>query len=268
VKLINDVMSSLKTDAENGNTGETDYDIYVLTKKELFIYLLIAISTLFTIAYVFYHNITLSILVTPFALLYPKVKIRDIIEKRRNDLEIQFKDMLYSISSSMYAGKSMESSFSEALNDLKIIYPDEDTYILKEVKFIIKKIEMNQTVEEAIEDFSKRAKVEDIENFVEVFRTCRKTGGNLLDIIRNTSNIINSKIQTKIEIETMIAQRKLEQKILSAMPVVLILILSLSAEEYMAPIFETTIGKFVMTIALIIIGIGYFISKKVMDIKV
>jgi len=45
-------------------------------------------------------------------------------EKRKSELNLQFKDLLYSISASLTAGKSVETAFKEALNDLCILYPD------------------------------------------------------------------------------------------------------------------------------------------------
>jgi len=66
----------------------------------------------------------------------------------------------------------------------------------------------------------------------------------------------------------LLAAKKFEQKVLSVMPFIMILILSLTTEDYMAPVFDTIVGRIVMTFAIIIIAIGYFVSKKIMDIKI
>ena len=52
------------------------------------------------------------------------------------------------------------------------------------------------------------------------------------------------------------------------MPIVMIVILSLTTEDYMQPLFNTILGRLVMTVAIIIMAVGYFISQKIMDIKV
>ena len=248
--------------------GLIDYDIYTMSNKEKILYCLAAAAVLFIIGYIFYHSIVLSLLLTPFALLYPKIRTREIIEARKNDLNIQFRDMLYSLSSSLSAGKSIESSFKESLKDLAILYPNPDTYIIREVEYIVRRLEMNETIESALEDFALRSHLEDIQNFSDVFKTCKRTGGNLVEVIKNTSNIINDKIEIKLEITTILSAKKFEQKVLTVMPIFLIVVLSISSADYMQPVFTELAGRVVMTVAVMLIVAGYFIAKKIMNIKV
>jgi|LSQX01.1.fsa_nt_gb tight adherence protein B len=245
-----------------------DYDVYIMSPSERLIYILIAVAVIFVMGFIFYHSIILSLLITPFALLYPKIRTKEIIEKQKYELNLQFKDMLYALSSSLIAGKSVESSFKEVLKDLSIMYPSSDTYIIKEVEYIVRRIEMNETIEDILEDFSKRSHLEDIQNFTDVFKTCKRTGGNLVNVIRNSSNVINDKIEIKEEINTLLASKNFEHKILSVMPILMILLLSVSTEDYMDPVFSTVIGRIVMTFAIVIIVVGYFISRKIMRIEV
>lgn len=254
-------------DVQNQNVL-IDYDVYIMKPAEKLLYILLAAAVLFTIGFIFYQNIILSLLLTPFALFYPKIKTREIIKKRKKLLNLQFKDMLYALSSSLTAGKSPESAFSDVLKDLKVLYPTTDVYIIKEVEYIIRKLNMNETVEAALDDLAKRTKIEDIQNFVEVFKTCKRTGGNLVAVTRNSSDVISEKIEIIEDINTTIAAKKFEHKILSVMPIVMIVILSLTTEDYMQPLFNTILGRLVMTVAIIIMAVGYFISQKIMDIKV
>jgi len=106
--------------AKQNYSGLIDYDVYVMSAKEKVFYVLLAASVLFAIGYIFYHHIIGALILTPLALLYPKRKTKDIIEKRKSELNLQFKDLLYSISASLTAGKSVETAFKEALNDLCI----------------------------------------------------------------------------------------------------------------------------------------------------
>jgi tight adherence protein B len=246
----------------------SDYDQYVMSFKERVGYILLAAVIIYIVAFIFYQNYYISLAVAFVALLYPKIRNKEIIEKRKNELNLQFKDMLYSLSSSLSSGKSVESSFKEVLKDLSIIYPDSNAFIIKEVEYIVRKIEMNETIESALEDFATRSHLEDIENFVDVFKTSKRAGGNIVEIIKNTSNIISDKIEVKEEIDTLLASRRFEQKVLTCMPVLLILFLSTSSADYMYPIFNSIAGRLVMTLALTLIIIAYFISKKIMNIKV
>lgn len=251
------------------NTSKlTDYDVYIMSQNEKMIYIAMASVALFVVGFIFYRNFILSGLLCPLALLYPKIRTKEIIAKRKNELCLQFKDMLYALSSSLSAGKSVESSLKEVLKDLSIQYPDPDTYIIKEVEYLVRRTEMNETIEVALADFAARAHLEDVENFVDVFQTCKRTGGNIVEIIKNTSNIINDKIEIKQEIGTLLAARKFEQKVLNIMPIGLILLLSVTAGDYMHPVFNTIAGRIAMTLAIILLAGSYFVSGKIMNIEV
>lgn len=245
-----------------------DYDVYVMPFRDKVIYIAAASVCIFFVTFIFYHNMIISLILCPLAFLYPRFKTSEIVSRRKNELNMQFKDMLYALSSSLFAGRSVELAFEDVLKDLSIIYPNSDTYIIIELNCIIRKIEMNETVESALADFADRSHLEDIDNFVDVFYTCKRAGGNLIEVIKNTSNIITDKIEIRQEIDVMLAQRKLEHKILNILPVIMILLLSTSAEDYMRPVFSELLGRVAMTISLILLGSAFFVSKRIMDIKV
>ncbi len=71
---------------------------------------------------------------------------------------------------------------------------------------------MNEPIETVLFDFAQRAHLEDLTNFVDVFVISKRSGGNLVEIMRNTSTLIGDKLQIEQEIETLLAKRKLEQK--------------------------------------------------------
>ncbi len=248
--------------------GLIDYDIYVMGKEEKILNIIIAAVVIFAVGYMFYRNIILSILLALFSVKWPKIRVEQIIKKRHSDLAIQFKDMLYALSSSLSAGKSVETGLKECLQDLRIIYPDESAYIIQEISYIVRGVDMNETIEDMFGQFAERAHNEDIENFVDVFRTCKRTGGDLVQVIRTTSQTIGEKIEVKQEIATMISGKKFEFKALMVMPIFLILLLSVSSADYMAPVFETMIGHIVMTVAIVMFVIAYFVGNKIMSIEV
>lgn len=245
----------------------TDYNSYELSLRERLLYTALASAVIFSVAYIFYRSFLLSSLLIPLALLYPGIKTRDIIARRKKELNIQFKDMLYSLSSSVSAGKTVEGAFREVLRDLPVLYPDPEAFILVEVRRIISRLETNETVESALMDFSNRAKLEDVDNFVNVLNICKRTGGNLAEVVKNTSAIINDRIEVGQEVDTMLAERKFEQKVLNAVPILMIVLLSATAPEYMSPVFNTGLGRFTMSISILLLIAAWFISAKFSDIR-
>lgn len=244
-----------------------DYDSYTMSLREKILYTVAAAAAIFAVSYIFYRSFVFSVLLTPLALFYPRFKTKDIIRCRKKELNIQFKDMLYSLSSSISAGKSVEKAFKEVIKDLSVLYPDPSTLILREVRGIINKLEVNVPLEKALLDFAERAKLEDIDNFVNVFNICKRSGGNIAEIIKNTSSIISDRIEVGQEIDTMLAERKFERKVLNVMPVLMIMLLSISAPDYINPVFSTVAGRLTMTVSIALLAVAWFISGKVSCIE-
>ncbi len=260
-------MISGNSTADNGRTA-MDYSLYVMSAPERIFYISIAALAVFAAAFVFYRSLLLSALLVPLALFYPRLKTADLMERRKRELNIQFKDMLYSLSSSISAGRSVEASFRDVLRDLSVMYPDPRSLIITEVGFIIRRLEMNETIEAVLSDFAVRAGLEDVNNFVDVFITCKRSGGNIIEVIRNSSSIISDKIEVRQEIDTLLAQRKFEQKVLNLVPLFMIALLSVSAADYIGPVFTTAAGRLAMTGAIFLLAAAWFISKRITDIRI
>lgn len=248
--------------------GLTDYNVYVMGKTEKILNTVFAAAVLFAMGYIFYHNVILSALLMILAVKWPKIRTRQIIEKRKSQLTIQFKDMLYSLSSALSVGKSVETGIQDALQDLRVIYPDPETDILVELEYILRGIGMNNTVESMFGQFAERAHLEDIENFTDIFVTCKRTGGDLIEVMRSTSSTIGEKIEVKQEIDTTISGKKFEFNTMMVMPVVMVLFLTVTSGDYMEPVFTTIPGKLAMTAAIGIFGISYLVGSKLMKIRV
>ena len=267
-------MALFKKDKEPEMTerqdGLTDYNVYIMTNNERILNIILAAAVLFAVGYVFYKSIVFSTVFALLSLKWPKLRTVQIIDKRKTDLAAQFKDMLYSLASSLSAGRSLESGLKESINDLRIIYPDDNTYIIREIGYIVRGIDMNETVEDMLDQFAQRAHIEDIENFTDILRTCKRSGGDIVQVIRSTSQTIGDKIEIQQEIDTMIAGKKFEFKVLMVMPIFLLLVLTYTAGDYMAPVFDfsTVIGPVVMTLAIALFVAAYVLGSKIMKIDV
>lgn len=219
-------------------------------------------------AYVFYRSIPICAALAPFGLFYLPYRRKQRTAKLRDALKQQFRDMLYSLSSSLMAGKTMESALREVRGDLEILYPDPETAIIREVDIMLRRIMLNETVDVALNDLAERSGIEDIYSFCSVLATCRKMGGNIVEIVKNTTNILGDKMEIKNEIDVLLAQRRFEKKVLNVMPIALILVLSMTAKDYIEPVFTTLLGRLVMSAAIVMIGFSWLISEKIMKIEV
>ncbi len=244
------------------------YKEYPMKPEEYILTLLLSMGVCFCIGLIFYDHVILSLILSLAGILYIPVRKKEQLRKRKELLHIQFKDALYFLSVSLSAGKSLETALMETHKSLSGIYPDQECDMLRELEIMNSRILMNEPVEKAFYDLAQRSMIEDIKSFADVIMISKRAGANLVEVIKNTSATIREKVEIKQEIETLIAGKKLEQKILTVMPFVMILFLKSSSADFLAPLTTTLYGRIVMTLALLMILAGQIISQKVMRIEV
>ncbi len=265
------------------NMPTLNYKVYYMKPLEKALTFLIAFIVGAAVGYLFYGgigknefgdpttitwilNITIPALVGFIAgKLFVPMRVKSIIEKRKKDLNHQFRDMLEALTTSLGAGKNVNDSFFGVYEDLKIQYED-DAYILKELEVITSGIHNNVAIEEILEDFGNRSDNDDIKSFANVFKISYRKGGNIKDIIRNTHNILSDKMEIAEDIETLVTSNKMEQNIMILMPIALIGVIKMMSPEFAAN-FVTPTGIISTTISIVIFVIAYFIGKSVLDIK-
>lgn len=240
-----------------------DYSKYDMNETEKVIFFTAGYCCIAIIVFLFYHSILLSLLsgvliryVRPF---YEEFMVR----RRMQELAVQFKDMLYCISASVSSGRQMAEAIIEAEENMSVMYAS-DTPIMAELIHMRKCIlENNESDKALLEDFARRAKSEDINNFVQVYATCRNMGGDMEKIISRTSNILTDKMNIEREIKAITAQKKLEGRIIALMPLAMLLSLNLVSGSYIAPLYETILGRLIMTGCLMACVYGVWLMEKI-----
>lgn len=244
------------------------YETYVLSLDEKIKFILVFGSCLGAAAYVFYNQLLLSILFLGISVIGFKPYAHYLKEKRKRELNDQFRDLLYSLSSSISAGRQMPEAIKDASVNLKLIYSDHD-FIILELSYMVKRIfESHESLDTILIDFALRSGIEDIRNFVDIYLTCRSTGGDLECVIRKTSDMLIEKIEIMKEIKIITSQKKFEAKILTSIPFIVIIFLQLVSPEYLNIMYSTVSGRTTMTLGLIGIIGAYFWSMKITDIEV
>lgn len=265
-----DPTAGKKEDAGTRGTGSSlqlpDYTVYVLTFPVKLLAMLAGGLLLYGVGYLFYHSLLLSLLLVPAGAYAPRILRDYLLKRRRSALNLQFKQTLFSLSSSLSAGRSVENAFREAVQDLMMLDPEGGSDMISELNIICARMEYGQPVEEALQDFSRRAGMEDVERFADVFSVCKRTGGDLVEIVRRTSSIIGEKLDIQQDIAVSIAQKKFEAKALLISPLAMVMFMSLTSGDYMKPMY-TGAGIAISTLALGGLFLCYLWTSKIMDIR-
>ena len=248
------------------NTGN-HYDVYYFTWKDWVEYGVKLLIKGIIICYLFYDSYKACLLLIPFALFDYRNMKKVKLENRLHQLTLQFKSMMESLVTSLNAGYSLERAFSDSRRDLELVY-EKDAIIFRELDGILAGLKMNIPLETSLKDFGERSGIEDIRNFANVVMAAKRSGGNLIRIIQKTVNSITDKMAVEEEIKTIITSKRLEEKIMMAMPYGIIFYLRVTNGGFLEVLYHNALGIMLMTVFLVVIYIADIWAGKIMEIKV
>lgn len=242
----------------------SDYHIYHMTKKDRVAAFLIGGCLTAVVCQIFFGMPIVSLIVFFIGGIYagPIYQERK-LEKRKNALLLQFKDLLESLTASYSAGKNTLDAFSDAAEDMSHIY-GKDTDIVREVELIIGGMRNNINVEELLLNFADRSGLEDVQSFADVFRVALRQGANIKDIIFSTRDIIGDKIEMEMDIRTMMAGNKNQLNIMMVMPLIIVVSLNGIGSGTSA---NSPLNIIIKLFALGIFWLAYKMGKKVTKIE-
>ncbi len=244
-----------------------DYAEYHFSLKEGAIALLEGVFLVAMTGYFFYQSWIACLLLFPVFVLFIKEKKRDLAKKQRQELSLQFKDLVLALSANVKAGYSIENALRESCRDVELLY-GADSLICLEVRHMIRGLENNVILEKLLYDLGIRSRLPDIMQFADVFLIAKRSGGNLTEILEKTAGVIEQKIETDKEIQLMIAAKKMEQKIMNMVPFLIIFYIGITSRGFFDVLYHNLVGVAVMTVCLFFYGVAYLLSRRIVEIEV
>jgi len=187
------------------------------------------------------------------------------LEKRKNTLLLEFRDLLEALTTSYSSGKNTMEAFSDAHHDLLELH-GEHADIVKELRLILNGITNNIIIEDLLMDFANRSDLDDVNSFANIFESTNRQGGNIKQIVWDTRKILNDKIEIEMEIKTMITEKENELNVMMIMP--LVIMVSLNGLGTMTAVSNNLNNIIVKIVALVIFGTAYAIGRKIISIKI
>lgn len=213
---------------------------------------------------VFYANLPLTLITLPAGLAAIPCWSRHKARRKRERFMLQYRDMLYYLSVSLSAGKALEQAFLDGADALSAQYGTIRCEWTLELRGMAERLQLREPVEQVLGDLAARTGLEEIRSFAEVVAISRHAGGNLAEVVRRSVRVLREKIEVQQEMETAWAAKKLEQRILCVSPVFLVLLVRAGSGDFMGPMYATVSGRFIMTLALVLIAAGYVIGERIM----
>lgn len=220
------------------------------------------------LAMVFYNSLMGIFFLLPCLPVYIKREKKRLYQKRQQQLKEEFLEVLKLIIHGLEAGYSLEHCFEQAYVDYQKMVEDKKSMMLPELKEFQKKLQVNVSVNAIVKEFAVKSELQEAENFAQIIEIARKSGGNLPAVLKRTVCTMLEKERVQEEIETMLSGKRMEQKVMTAMPVGILLYMRFTSGDYMAPLYGNPVGIIIATIGLFVTLIAIVWSDKIINIPI
>lgn len=247
---------------ESGNKQFFRFSI----KEKLLLYVKSIIAVML-INYCFYQSLAAFLPLMVLGWFYFKREQRELIHKKKEEARQQFKEMLLLAAAGQKAGYSAENAFLNSYGDMKNLYGAESSICLMlwEIKA---GLDNNLKMDSLWKKIGEASDIAEIKEFSEVFRIAKESSGNMTVIMDRTAETIENKAETQKEIETLLSERKLEQKIMNVMPFLLMIYINFTSPGYFNGLYHSAEGIVIMTICLMFYLAACFTGTKIISINV
>ena len=215
----------------------------------------------FLVVYVINKSFVVALLFGVAAYFVPGMYIKYRQRKRFRALNNQLGDTILLLSNALKAGYS----FAQAMATIAKAAPPP---MSDEFNRAVREMNLGISVDDALDHMNQRIESDDFDLMVTAVQIHRVVGGNLAEILDTIAFTIRERIRIQGEIRTLTAQARASGYIITGLPFGLAAILSLISPGYILPLFKEVLGWILIAIALIMMGVGYSIIRKISDIEV
>jgi tight adherence protein B len=225
----------------------------------LLMMVLAAFGLMFTVAVL--HK---PLVAVPVGLLMgsmPLVYVSQRKKKRVRRFEQQFPDALDMLTNALRAGMALNGA-------IQVVADESPDPVAKEFAILFEENRLGLDMKEALRKLGERVDSAEVNLFVTATILQRETGGNLVEVLEGTAAIIRDRFRILGDVRTLTAQAKLSGIVLTVLPIVMAGVILTVAPDYLMGLAEDPIGKYMIAMAVMMQIVGFFIMRRIVDIKV
>ncbi len=152
------------------------------------------------------------------------------------------------------------------LNDsMRVVAKESKEPVKSEFQRVLDQQSMGKSMTEAVQILFDRVPLPEVNFFVVVITVQQQAGGNLSEALTNLSRVLRNRKKMKAKIKAMSSEAKASAGIIGSLPFIVALLVTLTTPTYLMPLFATQIGNLWLGIAAVLMSIGIFIMKKMVE---
>lgn len=152
------------------------------------------------------------------------------------------------------------------LNDsMRVVAKEAKEPVKSEFQRVLDQQSMGKSMTEAVQILFERVPLPEVNFFVVVITVQQQAGGNLSEALTNLSRVLRNRKKMKAKVKAMSSEAKASAGIIGSLPFIVAILVTLTTPGYLLPLIETQIGNIWLGIAAVMMSIGIFIMKKMVE---
>ncbi|HNP69512.1 MAG TPA: type II secretion system F family protein [Kouleothrix sp.] len=166
---------------------------------------------------------------------------------------------------------SLRSGYS-FLQSMDLVSREAPPPMSSEFRRVVQEIGLGLSTEEALANLLRRVPSDDLDLLITAVNIQHEVGGNLAQILETIGHTIRERVRIKGEIQVLTAQGRISAYVITALPIVLAVGITVINPDYMSPMFKFGLPPdawcCLPVSALVMIVVGFFVIMKIVDIEV
>jgi tight adherence protein B len=134
--------------------------------------------------------------------------------------------------------------------------------IRDELEAIASDITAGRGINEALDSFKERTGLPSVDYLGAVLEIHQRTGGSLEGLLFGAADAITSDLELDRHMKVQTAQSRMSYKVVTMMPILIMLVMTLANPEYLASFFTTSAGFLMFSMACVLEVAGIFMIRK------
>ncbi|HTG47773.1 MAG TPA: type II secretion system F family protein [Actinomycetota bacterium] len=207
------------------------------------------------------RNAFLALVIAAIGAAFPTMLLRSALKKRADHLREQLPDVLTIMASSLRAGHSFMQSLDTVAKE--IAQP-----AAAEFQRVVAEIRLGRPAEDALESLAERVGSADFMWAVLAVNIQREVGGNLAEILDTVADTLRERATLRRQIQVLTAEGRLSAWVLALLPIGIALYMTAANPKYIGLLVTTGVGRIMLAVGLILMGIGIYWMRRIVDIDV
>jgi tight adherence protein B len=183
------------------------------------------------------------------------------LKRLRTRFAEQLPDALQVISSALHAGHSFAGS-------LAVVVEGASEPMRSELQRVVADEQLGMPIQVSLGVVADRMASTDVDQLALVAELQRQAGGNMAEVIDRVAETVRERFDLKRLVDTLTTQGRMSRWIVSALPIVILLVLQFENPHYFHPLVASTAGKVLVGIAAAWAVVGSLVIKRIVEIEV